>query len=83
MSLTTVQDIAQAAGVAPATVYQAFGTKHAVLSPRWNRTIAGDDSPLAVPIEIGSTRRVGRTNVGGGCGSSSRAHPRSQRALLR
>ena len=45
---TTVQGIAQAAGVAPATVYQAFGTKHAVLAAALDMTVAGDDKPLAV-----------------------------------
>src|SRR5260370_21484086 len=45
---TTVQGIAQAAGVAPATIYQAFGTKHAVLAAALDVTVAGDDAPLAV-----------------------------------
>jgi len=45
---TTVQGIAQAAGVAPATIYQAFGTKHAVLAAALDITVAGDDTPLAV-----------------------------------
>lgn len=45
---TTVQGIAQAALVAPATIYQAFGTKHAVLAAALDITIAGDDTPLAV-----------------------------------
>lgn len=45
---TTVQDIAEAAGVAPATVYQAFGTKHRVLAAALDVTIAGDDAPGGV-----------------------------------
>ena len=45
---TTVQGIAQAARVAPATIYQAFGTKHAVLAAALDITVAGDDMPLAV-----------------------------------
>src|SRR6266852_7361627 len=45
---TTVQEIAQAARVAPATIYQAFGTKHAVLAAALDLTVAGDDTPLAV-----------------------------------
>ena len=40
---TTVQAIADAAGVAPATIYQAFGTKHAILAAALDITIAGDD----------------------------------------
>jgi len=45
---TTVQGIAQAARVAPATIYQACGTKHAVLAAALDITVAGDDTPLAV-----------------------------------
>src|SRR5260370_31858923 len=45
---TTVLGIAQAARVAPATIYQAFGTKHAVLAAALDITVAGDDMPLAV-----------------------------------
>jgi AcrR family transcriptional regulator len=42
---TTVEVIAQAAGVAPATVYQAFGTKQAILSGALDRTMSGDAEP--------------------------------------
>lgn len=45
---TTVHDIAQLAGVAPATIYQAFGTKLAILDAGLDVTIAGDDEPLSV-----------------------------------
>lgn len=45
---TTVQSIADAAGVAPATIYQAFGTKQAILAAALDVTIAGDDAPLAL-----------------------------------
>jgi AcrR family transcriptional regulator len=45
---TTVEAIARQAGVAPATVYQAFGTKQAILAAALDATIAGDDEPLAV-----------------------------------
>jgi AcrR family transcriptional regulator len=45
---TTVQAIAEAAGVAPATVYQAFGAKHAVLAAALDITVAGDDASLSV-----------------------------------
>lgn len=45
---TTVQQLAHAADVAPATVYQAFGTKQAILSAALDVTIAGDDEPLAL-----------------------------------
>jgi AcrR family transcriptional regulator len=45
---TTVQAIAGAARVAPATIYQAFGTKHAVLAAALDVTVAGDDAGLAV-----------------------------------
>lgn len=43
---TTVDAIASEAGVAPATVYQAFGTKHAVLARALDATIAGDAEPI-------------------------------------
>jgi AcrR family transcriptional regulator len=45
---TTVEAIAEAAHVAPATIYQAFGTKHAVLAAALDITVAGDDASLAV-----------------------------------
>lgn len=45
---TTVEAIAGEAGVAPATVYQAFGTKQAVLARALNTTITGDAA--SVPL---------------------------------
>jgi AcrR family transcriptional regulator len=42
---TTVDAIAAEAGVASATVYQAFGTKQRVLESALDTTIAGDSSP--------------------------------------
>lgn len=45
---TTIEAIAQEAAVAPATVYQAFGTKHAVLARILDITIAGDAGPAAL-----------------------------------
>jgi AcrR family transcriptional regulator len=45
---TTVEGIARDALVAPATIYQAFGTKHGVLAAALDITVAGDDTPLAV-----------------------------------
>ena len=45
---TTVQAIAEEAGVAPATVYQAFGTKQAILASALDLMVAGDDAPVAV-----------------------------------
>lgn len=46
---TTVAAIAEAAEVAQATVYAAFGSKRGLLEAVMNRTIAGDDQP--VPID--------------------------------
>ncbi|MDP9094572.1 MAG: TetR/AcrR family transcriptional regulator [Actinomycetota bacterium] len=43
---TTVQAIADEADVAVATIYQAFGTKQAILAAALDVTIAGDDAPL-------------------------------------
>lgn len=45
---TTVQAIAEEADVAAATIYQAFGTKQAVLAAALDVTIAGDDAPLSL-----------------------------------
>ena len=45
---TTVEAIAQDAHVAPATVYQAFGTKQSILSAALERSLAWDDEPTAI-----------------------------------
>ena len=45
---TTVKALADAAGVAPATVYQAFGTKQAVLAAALDVAITGDAAPRAL-----------------------------------
>ena len=45
---TTIDAIAREATVAPATVYQAFGTKHAILAQILDVTIAGDAGPAAL-----------------------------------
>ncbi len=45
---TTIEAIASTAGVATATVYQAFGTKAAVLARALDETIAGHRDPQAV-----------------------------------
>jgi AcrR family transcriptional regulator len=45
---TTIEAIAADAAVAPATVYQAFGTKQAILARILDQTIAGDAQPAAV-----------------------------------
>ena len=45
---TTIEAIAREATVAPATVYQAFGTKQAILAKILDVTIAGDAGPAAL-----------------------------------
>src|SRR5690348_2623809 len=45
---TTIEAIAAEAAVAPATVYQAFGTKQAILARILDVTIAGDAGPAAL-----------------------------------
>jgi len=45
---TTIEAIAREAAVAPATVYQAFGTKQAILARILDVTIAGDADPGAL-----------------------------------
>lgn len=47
-SRTTVEAIAQEAQVAPATVYQAFGTKQSILSEALERSLAWDYEPAAI-----------------------------------
>src|SRR3984893_680815 len=44
----TVDAIAHHAGVSAGTIYQAFGTKQAVLERAIDVTLAGDDEPIAV-----------------------------------
>jgi AcrR family transcriptional regulator len=45
---TTVEMIAREAAVAPATVYQAFGTKYAILARAFDVTVAGDSHLVAI-----------------------------------
>lgn len=45
---TTVEAIAHEARVAPATVYQAFGSKQSILSAALDRSISGDAEPRAL-----------------------------------
>jgi AcrR family transcriptional regulator len=45
---TTIEAIARKAAVAPATVYQAFGTKQAILARILDQAIAGDAQPAAL-----------------------------------
>ena len=57
---TSVEAIARAAGVAPATVYQAFGTKHAVLARALDTAIVGDEEsqPLLERQPVMAVRRL-------------------------
>ena len=45
---TTIRDIADAAGVAPQTVYSRFGSKAAIVKELLDVSIAGDDEPIPV-----------------------------------
>lgn len=45
---TTVEAIAAEARVAPATVYQAFGTKAAILARALDHSVVGDPEPVAL-----------------------------------
>ncbi len=45
---TTMQAIAERAGISPATVYATFVTKRAVLSALVDISIAGDDAPVPI-----------------------------------
>jgi AcrR family transcriptional regulator len=67
---TTIEAIAREAGVAPATVYQAFGTKQAILARVLDRAIAGDAEPAAL-LERDWVKQV-----------SQRPDPRQRLALV-
>jgi len=56
---TTIDAIAREATVASATVYQAFGTKHAILARILDVTIAGDAEPAAL-LDRDWVRQVGQ-----------------------
>lgn len=45
---TTVEAIAERAGVSQATIYQAFGTKQAIVERALDVTLAGDHAPMAI-----------------------------------
>lgn len=45
---TTMTGVAAAAGVAVPTVYKVFGTKAALVKEVYDRTLAGDDEPVAI-----------------------------------
>lgn len=45
---TTIEAIAHDAGVAPATIYQAFGNKQKILAAGLDIAVAGDHAPVAV-----------------------------------
>ncbi len=45
---TTIEAIARGAAVAPATIYQAFGSKQAILARVLDQAIAGDAEPAAL-----------------------------------
>jgi AcrR family transcriptional regulator len=80
---TTVEAIARRARVAPATIYQAFGTKQAILASGLDVTVAGDASPVAIldrdwvtaaAAETDPARRLA-TVVGHACQIAARTAP--------
>ena len=74
---TTIAAVARAAGVAPQTVYKAFGTKAALLKRVYDVTLVGDVDavPLADRPEFAAVRERGRRPVG-----VARLRPRGARA---
>ena len=83
---TTVEAIAREAAVAPATVYQAFRTKQAILARVLDQAIAGDAEPAALLDRNWVYRPPGTPIRGSGSPWSSstrrrwpRAPPRSRR----
>jgi AcrR family transcriptional regulator len=57
---TTVQSVAERAGVSAPTVYKAFGGKPGMVKALWDITLAGDDEPVAMS-ERPQLREVWRT----------------------
>lgn len=55
---TTMQAIADAAGVHVQTIYLAYGTKAAVLAASVTRLVAGDEDPETHPSERGWVREI-------------------------
>ena len=53
----TIDAIAQSAGVAPETVYAAFGSKRAILSKLFELSLVGDDLPIPL-LERGEQQEV-------------------------
>lgn len=53
-SATTIQAIAEGAGVAVQTVYAAFGSKRELLRQLIERTITGDDDPTSITERAGA-----------------------------
>jgi TetR/AcrR family transcriptional regulator of autoinduction and epiphytic fitness len=59
-AVSTITEVATAAGVAPQTVYAAFGTKRAILKELVDIRIAGNDEPIPV-IEQPFVQRIQAT----------------------
>jgi AcrR family transcriptional regulator len=55
---TSIQAVADAAGVHAQTIYQAYGTKAALLGAVGARLVAGDDDPTTHPSERAWVRRI-------------------------
>src|SRR5687768_4543024 len=45
---TTIEAIAQEAGVAPETIYATFGSKHKILWHLLDISVGGDDAPIPI-----------------------------------
>lgn len=55
---TSIQAVADAAGVHAQTIYQAYGTKAALLGAVGARLVAGEDDPASHPSERAWARRI-------------------------
>lgn len=55
---TSIQAVADAAGVHAQTIYQAYGTKAALLAAVGARLVAGQDDPASHPSERSWARRI-------------------------
>jgi AcrR family transcriptional regulator len=80
---TTLQGIAERAGVAVQTIYFAFGNKPSLLKELADVTIAGDDEPIATmerewfrdAVAAGTAEEHLRRHVAGTCGILRRVAP--------
>jgi AcrR family transcriptional regulator len=76
--ITSLQDIADLAGCAVQTIYYSFGNKQTVLKELVDRTVAGDDEPVATMDRAWFREAMAATTAAG----HLRLHVRGTKAVL-